>query len=153
VGTDPLFQIGQRLAHVRGVKSQADFAKELGIHKNTLGAYERIEREISATALARLVDIGWNANWLLTGEGPERMDQLLRVAEEGAAYSGSQDLRERALRIAIEMIDEALAAARKELSTPQRAEAYVLLADLIMDEEDLPNAKVVQLAIKSVAQG
>jgi len=153
VNTFSRSEIGKRLAQIRGRANHDAFSARLGVHKNTYGGYERGETEIGAGAIFRLVAEGWNANWLLTGEGPERIEQLLKVADESAANGGSQDLRERALRLAIEMIDQALATARKELSVPQRAEAYVLLADLIMDEEDLPNAKVVQLAIKSVAQG
>lgn len=70
---DELIGIGGRLTYVRGSKSQAEFADEAGIHKNTLGNYERAEREMGALPLIRLVRLGWNANWLLTGEGPERL--------------------------------------------------------------------------------
>lgn len=68
---DELDGIGERLTRIRGLRSQADFAQEAGIHKNTLGTYERAEREMGALPLIRLVRLGWNANWILTGEGPE----------------------------------------------------------------------------------
>tara|TARA_A100000171_G_C2137713_1_gene151724 strand:+ start:4195 stop:4884 length:690 start_codon:yes stop_codon:yes gene_type:complete len=62
--------IGERIAHIRGDKSQAAFAKEIGAHKNSIGNYERGERTPDAGFLAKLMEAGYNANWLLTGEGP-----------------------------------------------------------------------------------
>jgi transcriptional regulator with XRE-family HTH domain len=85
--------IGERIAYVRGSKSQAEFAEEAGIHKNTLGNYERAEREMGALPLIRLVRLGWNANWLLTGEGPERLgaavDKGLQASSQSAGLSAS----------------------------------------------------------------
>ena len=62
--------IGVRIAQIRGGKSQATFAKELGVHKNTLGGYERGERKPDADFFNAILKTGYNANWLLTGEGP-----------------------------------------------------------------------------------
>lgn len=61
--------IGARLVQIRGQKSQARFANEVGINKNTLGGYERNTRSPDATLLQKLMSAGYNANWLLTGEG------------------------------------------------------------------------------------
>lgn len=63
-------EIGGRIAHIRGQKSQATFARDLGVHKNTLGGYERGERKPDSEFLAALMRAGYSANWLLTGDGP-----------------------------------------------------------------------------------
>lgn len=67
---------GERLVRIRGNEAQASFASKIGAHKNTYGHWERGRTDVSAAALAELVVLGWNANWLLTGEGPERLDDL-----------------------------------------------------------------------------
>lgn len=69
-------QYGSRLVQIRGEASQAAFAPKMGVHKNTLGHYERGTREVGADALRSLVYLGWNANWVLTGEGPETLDRV-----------------------------------------------------------------------------
>lgn len=69
-------EIGERIAHVRGHKSQSAFASEMGVHKNTLGNYERGDRVPDAEFVAGLADRGYNPQWLLTGEGPELMTGL-----------------------------------------------------------------------------
>lgn len=104
VGTYALVPIGNRLTHIRGQATQAAFGPEVGIHKNTLGTYERGEREIGALSLAAYVGKGWNANWVLTGEGPERL--------EPAFQSHSQDLSEAHLNIALEYTDDIIRATR-----------------------------------------
>ncbi len=52
-------------------------AKALGVHKNTYGRLERGVREVGVDVLAALTRMGWNANWLLTGEGPDHLDGLV----------------------------------------------------------------------------
>jgi DNA-binding XRE family transcriptional regulator len=104
VGTYALVAIGQRLTRIRGQTTQAVFAPEVGLHKNTLGTYERGEREIGGLSVAAYVAKGWNANWILTGEGPEQL--------EAAFQSHSQDLSESNLNIALEYTDDIIRATR-----------------------------------------
>ncbi|MBW7472317.1 XRE family transcriptional regulator [Marinobacter sp. F4218] len=93
------YAIGERLAEIRGPKSQGAFAEELGIHKNSLGHYERGNRVPDAEVLFRLVGMGFNANWVLTGEGSPKLepetpglrqdiDKLRRLDEEFALIPG-----------------------------------------------------------------
>lgn len=67
-------KIGDRLKQIRGHQSQASFAKVLGVHKNTLGGYERGERHPDSELLSALISLGYNANWVLTGQGPMMME-------------------------------------------------------------------------------
>lgn len=88
-----MHEVGQRLAEARGSRSQATFAPAIGVHKNTLGAYERGDTAVGSEPLRRLHDAGWNLNWLLCGAGPKRSVEA----------DGSID--EESLGIAIEMAD------------------------------------------------
>lgn len=78
----------------------------MGVAHRTYASYERNERIPDAAALAPLVDEGWNANWLLTGEGPERLGPP-GTAETRAGY-GSQEVSGETLSIANELAEEAL---------------------------------------------
>lgn len=91
--------IGERLAEIRGSKSQGAFADELGIHKNSLGHYERGNRVPDAEVLLKLVGMGFDANWILTGKGSPRpevtpanlnqdLEKLKRLDEEFALIPG-----------------------------------------------------------------
>lgn len=70
LGGEVTTSIGDRLTQIRGSRSQAEFAKEIGVHKNTLGGYERGERTPDAVFLRNLMTTGYNANWVISGEGP-----------------------------------------------------------------------------------
>lgn len=91
--------VGERLTEIRGTKSQGAFAEELGIHKNSLGHYERGNRVPDAEFLLKLVEMGFDANWILTGKGPQKseeaganltqdLEKLRRLDEEFALIPG-----------------------------------------------------------------
>ena len=63
--------IGERLKIVRGKKSQADFAAEIGVSRNTLLRYERGESVPDARLAAVICrKAAVASDWLLLGEGP-----------------------------------------------------------------------------------
>lgn len=99
----------------------------MGIAHRTYASYERSERLPDADALAPLVREGWNANWLLTGEGPERLEAS-SAAESPAPYA-SQSVRPSDLTIALEMADEKLARDQLWLPKAQYAELVVLILE------------------------
>lgn len=68
--------IGERLIHIRGEQPRDTYSISLGVHKNTIGNYERDERQPDASFLKVLSDRGWNINWVLTGEGAMRIDEI-----------------------------------------------------------------------------
>ena len=119
------------------------------VHKNTYARWEREEVPVSSDALAVMISEGWNANWVLTGAGPERLDQL-RVAETQARYQ-SHVLRVDLLTMAVELIDSELERAKKKLSPQKRATAYGLIYEELLEPGELPSAKIVQLVIKALA--
>lgn len=62
--------IGSRIRQIRGEESQESFAQRIGIHKNTLGSYERGVRVPDGDLLADIcTTFGVSAEWLLLGKG------------------------------------------------------------------------------------
>lgn len=117
----------------------------LGVALRTYQTYERDERLPDAEALSCLVEEGWNANWLLTGEGPERLDQL-GGALETAPEQASQPVRQGNVKIAFQLVSEALGPMKPTLD--QHAELVALVLELL--EHGLPEARVLYFARQAV---
>lgn len=122
-------------------------AEALGIAQRTYASYERDERIPDAEVLARLVDAGWNVNWLLTGEGPERLPEFADPDTAAGRASappqpGLVGVRVESLRLALQLADEALAG--RTLDSAHKAELVSLIYELL--EEGLPEAKVLRFA-------
>lgn len=133
-------ELGERLRQIRTSTSrnQVQMAELLGVAQRTYAGYERGESEIGAEPLARLVSAGWNANWLLTGEGSERVYQV--TAEVFAPPS--QPVRAEDLSMAVQLAQEALDGAT--LPPPKYGELVALIYDALV--HGLPSAQVIALA-------
>ena len=131
-----------RLAHTRGGVKQADFAARLGVHLNTYSRWERGERAPDAYALAVLAAEGWNINWLLTGEGSERLSAL----KQGAAMQ--PEMMQKAVESAIGVFQRF----NKLPSASQLARASVLLYLMFTDTEPDPTQPVDQLLARIVSE-
>lgn len=89
--------LGQRIAIIRGQMTQGDFAKRVGVGRNTLIRYERGENEPSASFLQKLIkDFGVDPQWLLMGGEPP-MDLNSREAALIANYRASPEEGKRSL--------------------------------------------------------
>ena len=63
----------ERIKHIRGSLTQTEFAERLGVHKNTVGRYERGDGEPDIGVASKMCSIfGFEPTWLLFGEGPMR---------------------------------------------------------------------------------
>lgn len=63
--------IGKRIKIIRGTDSQREFSEKTGIHKNTLGKYERGDMVPGGEIITQLcVDYNINPQWLILGNGP-----------------------------------------------------------------------------------
>jgi transcriptional regulator with XRE-family HTH domain len=92
--------IASRIKSVRGKLSQEEFALRLGVHKNSLGRYERGDSTPDmAFAEALCSEFCVNPHWLLLGKGPMFTTKQVRVdgAEAGSLRAGGQIATYRAL--------------------------------------------------------
>lgn len=83
--------IAERIKTVRGKLSQEEFSQQLGIHKNSLGRYERGDSTPGADVVERICTIfGVDPQWLLLGTGRMRgeVSQSAQIPnEEGIPLS------------------------------------------------------------------
>ncbi len=77
----PAETIGDRIRQIRGSLSQVEFAAILKADKNTIGRYERDERQPDGNFLLRLYSsFQISIDWLLTGNGPMRTEGCVQPA-------------------------------------------------------------------------
>lgn len=123
----------------------ADF---LGVALRTYANYERNEREPDAQVLARLVKAGWNANWVLTGAGPERLEAL----QDKGSQPARPDLA--ILRSAVEVLERALdEAGATTTDAAGRAELLVAVYELLQEGAALDAAeRIVASMLRAVSK-
>lgn len=76
--------LGERIREVRAERQLIDFARDLGIHKNTLLNYEKGDRRSpDADLLLKVLELRPNINpaWLLTGEGQKEKSEISNKEE------------------------------------------------------------------------
>lgn len=148
--------LGARLRHARGSISQKDFAIALGVATGTYQNYERDERLPDAALVARAVGLGWNANWLLTGEGPERLEALrrgaFRVEDEEAGYSSQPPRPNRqTLRSALEVVESGLEALDQDMTAEGKARLVELVYERLSSEAPTP-AQLVGFVLNAIRE-
>lgn len=146
--TANVITLGERLRYVRGHASQKERAAALAVALSTYQNYERDERVPDAEFLARVTREGWNGHWLLTGEGPERLEAL-----SGAGFSGSQAVRVdgETLRDSVEAVDAALAAMNIDASGAERAALYSAMYEYLASGDASPGQATA--AVLRIIQG
>ena len=133
------------MTRIRGSGTQAEFGEAVGLHKNTVGSYERAEREMGVLAARRMAERGWNINWLLTGKGPERLDAV------NQGVSGAKldpEMMQKAVESAIGVFQRF----NKLPSASQLARASVLLYLLFTDSEPETAQPVDQLLARIMGE-
>ncbi len=105
--------------------SQVEMAAQIGVSARSYQGYEDGRSLPCAEAIAGIVGTGINANWLLTGEGPMRLSDLVAPVPQAAPSPPPQDLNQTYLSIAIQGVLEA----RPELAPAQQAR---LAADIYL---------------------
>ncbi len=132
-------QIGARMKAARRILalSQAEFCEQNGYLVRTYQKNEAGYNEAGITLGAAFVRAGINANWLLTGEGPMRIEDLA-----GAETPGAFD-RER-MAAAIEALEEVLTEAKRTMAPARKAQVLLAAYDLL-EEPSATREKVMQL--------
>lgn len=84
--------IGERLKRIRkdlGL-SQEKFANELSVHLRSYVSYEKDHRTLPQSILIRLLHMGYDIQWLLTGEGRMKLSGVTNDAEQPDYIVGEQ---------------------------------------------------------------
>jgi transcriptional regulator with XRE-family HTH domain len=94
-------------------------------------AYQKYEIGCSlpcADAIAGFVQLGINANWLLTGEGPMKLADLHTLQQERAAYGpGSHAINQETLAVVLQGILQARPDAKPAQIASMAVEFYLRL--------------------------
>lgn len=134
-------EIGKRLLHIRADRTQPEMAEVLGVSPRTYAYYEQGERTPDAEALIPLWAEGWNANWVITGEGPERLDAHQEIPNS-LSGKDSQALRPDDLTMAVTLAQEALDG--RTLPADKYGKLVTLIYDALVN--GLPSAQVLAFA-------
>ncbi len=115
--------------------SQKEVAAQSGVSPRGYQGYEDGRSIPGGEAIAGLVRLGINANWLLTGEGPMLLADLRASAGE---------LDQARLLLALQAVDEGLAAAKRTMATDKKAELVLAVYDLL-EEPSVTKERVLKL--------
>lgn len=140
-----LAEIGTRMKAARAVLglSQDGLAKAVGGSKRGIQDNEARNRVPGGEVICGLIDLGINANWLLTGEGPMLLADLQVPA---SATAIDQEI----LATVIESVESALKARKLALAPVKKAALIGLLYDYCIDTGKQEPA-VVERFLKLVA--
>lgn len=115
---------------------QSEAAARLGMSESTYQNYEREVRAPRMEAMEAFVRSGLNANWLLTGEGPMLLADLVQPA--------AGQLDQVRLRLALETVEEGLIAAKRTMTPPKKAELVIAVYELL-EEPAVTKERVLKL--------
>ena len=121
-----------------GVPQKA-FADLMGISRRGLQDMEAQKNVPSGLSLAAMQGLGVSADWVLSGEGEQRLKPL-----QDKGSPASQDSRLDSVKIAVQLLREVLDDAELDLTPEKHAEAAVILVQLL--EMGLPEAEVLPFA-------
>jgi transcriptional regulator with XRE-family HTH domain len=140
--------IRERLLTIRGGLNQRAFAASLNLAHTTWARYETEGRLPEWETLQLLVSKGWNAHWMLTGEGPPT------IADTSAAHSLATPLQAlqrpatdmQRLQDAIEAVETGLEATHQMMDAADKAQLIVAVYELLA--EPASTSKIFKLIVK-----
>lgn len=122
---------------IRGGLSQEDFSIKVGVHKNTVGRWEREHRTPDIIDLNKILEVFPDISpaWLLTGEGPMYRSQGGDIFDP-ACGTGGLILDMQVLEDAIDTAEEIISITGKKLKPAQKARGIRLIYEYFMEGED-----------------
>lgn len=117
--------VSERLREIRASlgESQKGMAKRVGLGENGWQTLERENRAPKGEILAMLVELGFSADWLISGEG-----RMRRGAPPEAIDSGR-------LRVAVEMIEDWLEDNNREMTAQKKAEVVAMAYEILTESQ------------------
>ncbi len=133
---------------MRGAATQRDFSNEVGLGNNTWSRYEIDERLPDWETVQTLIGKGWNAHWIMTGEGLER--DLCGSKGETLA-TPLQSLQAVAIDLqrlsdAIEAVETGLDATNQMMEPADKAALIAAVYELLAEQNS--TAKIFRLIAK-----
>lgn len=117
------------------------------VSARTYAYYERGERNPDAEALVPLCVEGWNVNWILTGDGPERFDYEKNDNSQ-LCMPDYNNLAE-----TIEIVEAGLDALNHEISAKDKARLISLVIQHINEQSgSLTPSQMVAFVLKSIKE-
>lgn len=121
--------------------TQDELAKSVGGSKRGIQQNESGETEPGSTVLRGFLGLGINANWILTGEGPMRIDDLKPAGTLDPAR----------LKLAVETVEEGLHQTRRTMAPEKKAELVLAVYDLYADGVAAQAKERILRLVKSAA--
>lgn len=90
-------EMGERIRMLRGANTQSEFARLLGISRNTMSRYEAGDDVPSGIVHQICTLTGVRADWLLFGDGPMRRGEEVEYGEPKSGHYFVRDGREEQL--------------------------------------------------------
>lgn len=133
--------VGLRIKEARSALglTQKELCAKAGMKLPSLRDYELGKRIPGGEAVADLVRVNINANWLLTGEGPIHLADL----QSPSSPPGALDIAR--MRLAIEAVEEGLIAVKRVMAPAKKADLVLAVYDLLEDATEASKGKVLKL--------
>lgn len=110
-------------------------AQKTAIPRRTLETYLAAQSEPQVSRLVQIAHAtGVNVAWLASGEGPRTDDETMKN------QIGDRDR----LRVALEAVEEGLAAAQRVMSPEKKAELILAAYDLLKDAKEDTKAQIIR---------
>ena len=124
--------------------AQKRMAESVGSKLRSWQDYEKGNKVPGSQVIAGLSEIGVNANWLLTGNGPMLIKDLQHTAPAGA-------LDPSLLQTVIEGVETALQQTGRTMQPANKAELIMAVYDLYDGIEQKPDTAKILKLVKSAA--
>lgn len=140
--------IGDRLKRVRKEcgYTQKSMAEAIGAALSGYQQYESGRSVPGGAVVAGLVQLGINANWLLTGNGPMLIKDIAKTSISPAPV-GALDVE--LLGTVLEAVEEGLAQTRRKMAPDARARLVLAIYELYAGAAEPLNKGVVLTLVKS----
>lgn len=141
-------KVDMRLREVIGHESLASFGRRCGISEGGIRKYLN-GASPSTENLVAMADVGnVNIEWLATGRGPKQRGAAHSIAPAPSQAPSTINVADlERLELAVESVEEGLAATRRMLPPSKYAQLIVAVYDLLADMEQKDNViKFIKLA-------
>lgn len=129
---------GDRIVKIRGSLSQEEFSLKVGVHKNTIGRWEREQRTPDLLDLNKLIELypEINPEWLLTGKGDMHRKEDFSRYKVAPYGSGNVTIRINALEAAIATTEEVISLKGKKVSAQKKAQGIRRVYEFFMEGKE-----------------